>query len=259
MKDIKTNSSLKEVIVMCYLSSGSSCVAGILHRLGINMGENLKEAQQMNSKGFYEDEDFFSTTGKIWSLYSIQSKNRREWDMDCLLKIGNKYKTNFKTLINNRQKQNVHWGTKEPRLSLLAPVFRQFLINPFYIVVYRDIESHTRSRHTKVNRRFSSQRILSAIYSLKKKHFSTLLFQVLHNIKSIGITEDEMGSIISSFYAHIDSIVADQPHLYINFDQLIKDPENSIQNLIEFLSIQPSQKQINEALSFVSPELRHFS
>lgn len=35
--------------------SGTSCVAGILHHLGVSMGENLRQATPDNPRGFYED------------------------------------------------------------------------------------------------------------------------------------------------------------------------------------------------------------
>jgi hypothetical protein len=38
--------------------TGTSCVAGVLHYLGISMGSNLRPAQPMNAAGFFTDLDF---------------------------------------------------------------------------------------------------------------------------------------------------------------------------------------------------------
>ncbi len=243
---------------MCYASSGSSCVAGILHRLGIHMGKHLKAAQQLNPGGFYEDEDFFAVSGKIWVTYHLRSENRYEWDIERLQRIGEKYKPDFARLILHRQARGVHWGVKDPRLSLLVPVFQPFLHNPFFIVAGRNIDGHVRSRYNKVNRRLSRQRFASLLYYGKKGHFSTLLSHALNNIKSIGLTENDLHHLVTSFYMHIDSMVADQPHIYINFDNLLKEPEETIQKIIAFLSLQPTPHQVASALSFISPTLRNY-
>jgi len=47
----------KEVFVFCEGRSGSSLTSGILHRLGVNMGYNLKSASVTNKRGYYEDKD----------------------------------------------------------------------------------------------------------------------------------------------------------------------------------------------------------
>lgn len=47
----------KKVFVLCDARSGSSLCGGILHRLGVNMGDNLKPPSPTNKKGYYEDQD----------------------------------------------------------------------------------------------------------------------------------------------------------------------------------------------------------
>lgn len=251
--------AVKEVIVMCYSSSGSSCVAGILHRLGINMGMNLKPAQQLNPKGFYEDEDFSKVCAKIWTLYHLQSLNHCTLDHSCLLSIGEKYKWDFETLIRHRQNQGNHWGVKEPLLSLLVPVFQQFLSNPFFIVVKRNIERHVDSRYNKINERFSRQRFAAMFYYLKKGYLFNLLAHVLNNLKSIGMTKEDMKHLVTSFYILVDSVVMNQPHMYVNFDTLLAQPRHTINGIIAFLSLAPTREQVEGALSFIDPNLRHYT
>ncbi len=253
------HSAIKEVIVMCHASSGSSCVAGILHRLGVNMGSNLKNAQRLNPKGFYEDEDFFSISGKIWTLYHLQSRNRSTLNHSCLLNIGEQYRSDFKTLIRHRQNQGGHWGVKEPRLSLLVPIFQPFLLNPFFIVVERDMASHVNSRYNKINTRFSRQRLSALLYYLKKGHIFTLVSHVLNNVKSIGMTKEDMARLVTSFYSLIDAIVINQPHMRVNFDVLLAQPEYTINEIICFLSLQPTREQVDAAIAFIAPELRHYA
>lgn len=46
------------VLVTNLESSGSSCVAGILHNLGVNMGDKLRGTSTTNLKGYFEDITF---------------------------------------------------------------------------------------------------------------------------------------------------------------------------------------------------------
>jgi hypothetical protein len=44
--------------------SGSSCVAGMLHALGVSMGTNLRRADRHNKKGYFEDREMRRICGK---------------------------------------------------------------------------------------------------------------------------------------------------------------------------------------------------
>lgn len=48
----------KCVLVLGTPRSGTSCVAGVLHHLGVPMGERFPEPNEWNPGGFYQDEDF---------------------------------------------------------------------------------------------------------------------------------------------------------------------------------------------------------
>jgi len=56
----------KTVFILCDARSGSSLCGGILHKLGVNMGDNLKEASSTNKKGYYEDKDLNKVCKKIY-------------------------------------------------------------------------------------------------------------------------------------------------------------------------------------------------
>ena len=52
------NTPTEAVIVLGVYGSGSSAVAGILHHLGVMMGEKLIPATPANPKGHFEDAEF---------------------------------------------------------------------------------------------------------------------------------------------------------------------------------------------------------
>lgn len=49
-------------------------------------------------------------------------------------------------------------------------------------------------------------------------------------------------------YKYLDLLVQDVPHIFINFEEITTDPERVIRELVEFLNITPSDKQIKEAI-----------
>ena len=247
-----------EVPVLCYPNSGSSLVAGVLHRLGVNMGGRLKQAQQVNPLGLYEDEAFSNILGKIWFRYNISPGYRRRIDQERLLAIGARYQAQLAAVIRQRQKPGGAWGVKEPRLSLLWPLLTPYLQNPRWIVAGRDIERMTRSRHAKLNRRFSRHRLDNIVYYIRQGHYFTILSYLTNSLRFFKISREELQAVIAHYYDLLDAFVADKKHLKIYYEKLIQHPEEEIDNIIRFLSIEPDQSRIAAAVSFVRPALRHF-
>ena len=48
------------VVVLGTMRSGSSAVAGALHKAGISMGKFLMPGNEFNERGYYEDEEFYA-------------------------------------------------------------------------------------------------------------------------------------------------------------------------------------------------------
>lgn len=55
----------KEVIILGMHRSGTSMVAGVLSRVGINMGKVMLGKTPSNPLGHFEDEDFYNLNRKI--------------------------------------------------------------------------------------------------------------------------------------------------------------------------------------------------
>lgn len=250
--------SAKEVPVLSYPNSGSSLLAGVLHHLGINMGNRLKRPQSVNPIGLYEDEDFTEILSKIWLRYNISLDYSRTINLDKLLETAKIYQNGLSMLIRQKQKQNIDWGIKEPRLSLLWPVFRHNLNNPYWIISCRDINRLVKSRRNKMNKRFRLFRIENIIYYIKKGHYFTILSYLSNSIRFLGVTENELKAVIDHYYRLIYDFVRDKNYLIVNYDNLLDHPQTEIHRITKFLSINLRTSQHQAAMNLVKPGLKHF-
>ena len=88
------------IVLGCY-RSGTSAVAGVLHHLGIHMGERFQPPNAKNPQGYYEDLDFMEC--HVHMLDGIDVEHR------------------YETLIRSKEMLYTDWGVKDPRLCYLLP------------------------------------------------------------------------------------------------------------------------------------------
>ena len=87
------------IIVMGCYRTGSSAVAGMLHKLGVNMGEKFDPPNSKNPRGFWED---------------VKFKNFHRQILE-----GENHDLNYKHHIYNQNLNHKIWGIKDPRLCIL--------------------------------------------------------------------------------------------------------------------------------------------
>lgn len=105
------------VIVLGCFRSGTSAVAGILHHLGVFMGDPFDEPNRNNPNGFYEDLDF-----KRLHVYFEEGR-----DTDDL----------YENLIYFRERDHVLWGVKDPLLCKYLGKLTSFLSTDHKLIVCR--------------------------------------------------------------------------------------------------------------------------
>lgn len=117
----------KIFIILGMHRSGTSMVAGLLHKSGICMGENFRKALPENSKGFFEEEFFRQLNDTLLKKVGYIVK---EWktdfsgvkaDEETIFKI-NKVINYFNSSFNN-------WGWKDPRTCLTINIWLDALNN----------------------------------------------------------------------------------------------------------------------------------
>lgn len=83
------------VVLGCY-RTGSSAVAGVLHKLGVFMGERFDRPDIHNPQGYWEDLEFKSLHRRIVAGEDVHEE--------------------YVQLVNKRQFEHEKWGVKDPFL-----------------------------------------------------------------------------------------------------------------------------------------------
>ena len=120
--------------------SGTSLLAGILSRLGVNMGIRFREPDAHNQDGYYEDLDWrdlnkeiLASCGGTWyeppQLTSVP-KHLKELNVRIERLVAKK-----NTAANGRL-----WGFKDPRLCLTLPIIAPHLPKTQYFRIHRNTD-----------------------------------------------------------------------------------------------------------------------
>jgi hypothetical protein len=113
--------------------SGTSTVARILHEhFKINMGDNLVPADDVNPKGYYEDETFHYANRKLTRGYGTLP----EWFYFAQDEIKKRYET------------GKPWGLKVNGLAYILGLFHLFIPDAHYIWVIRKVPLVVKSHVT---------------------------------------------------------------------------------------------------------------
>jgi len=108
--------------------SGTSVTAGVLDKLGIDMGDNLLSADRHNPYGYYEDMEFLKLNQYILQQHGGDWLRPPEVD------------ATYEHLVEEKvQKKEGKWGFKDPRTLITWPAYRG-VISPKVVFVERNKE-----------------------------------------------------------------------------------------------------------------------
>ncbi|MHA1213039.1 MAG: hypothetical protein ACTSSH_11310 [Candidatus Heimdallarchaeota archaeon] len=251
---------MKTVIILTQPRSGSSLLAGVLHRLGVNMGpeKDLMMSQHKNKFGSYENQAFLRISHNI--LYTAKRlmlyTNRFNDDDRKIEKAVDKYENELVKLI--RESERELWGFKEAVLIYTLPYFHHHLKNPYYIILYRNPESvaNSQQRAGKLKNWLPEIKIEFGYFSFWR--VIGLSFRTLRVTFTKGFlyrNKEFIQKLTADGHRRINEFVKDKKSVQIDLPDLIDKPKESIQKLIDFLQITPTKEQIKDALSFIHPEL----
>lgn len=187
--------------------TGSSCVAGILHALGVSMGTSFIPTTWHNPKGYYEDtalEQFMRTrSGRA------TDEQKAIWLRDW---------------ANTRQEARVV-GCKHPLLCTMLP--QMATVWPSLHVI-------------------AMSRPLSESYaSLDRVGWSSL--NSYKQLQRLYIRRDE------------DIAKGKLSVLRIEYRHVIHQPASTVEEIVRFLGLTPTQEQKKAAIDHIDPTLSHFN
>ena len=211
-----TTSDSPMVAVLGPFRGGTSCTAGVLHTLGVSMGRHFGKAKPSNPKGFYEASMLAQICRRSYKEPWMKPQNQYEQRVSLL-----------RMWANNRRKEldNAINGGKHPTMCLMGPEIKEAWGNVKWISVERPAAE--------------------VIKSLEKRGW--------------GWGPDAPSKVLPNMIDTRDrflSTVDQEDVLRIKFADLVADSMTAIDQMIEFLDIQPDVEQIQKAIEFVDPSLK---
>jgi hypothetical protein len=215
----------KLFLVLCLHRSGSSATAGVMHLLGIHMGEKLLPATRNNPKGHYENSQFVNLNQEI--LRSIQSNWNQPPSREKVPK-ANIPAVKIHTFIKENMKPV--WGLKDPRTLLTFEFWKPYfdeVADITYVFVHRPFDASVRS--------------------------------LAHRDKNgIGIAVQILTPYLKNLYhyRHTFGLPADKI-IDIYYEDLLKNPEPFVRELNERIG-NPANHQLKEVSAFLDERLQNF-
>ncbi|MHA1532598.1 MAG: hypothetical protein ACTSR6_11435 [Candidatus Heimdallarchaeota archaeon] len=250
---------MKTVVILTQPRSGSSLLAGILHHLGVYMGEEqeLQRGKYKNKLGSFEDHRFLAINHNIlFKAERLMGYHNRFSDEDGKVEAAVKeYEEELKDYIKESERE--FWGFKEAVLIYTIPYFEHLLKDPHYIVLHRDAESVANSQIRAGKLKNWRHEIKSEFsYFTPKKRF-LLFLRTMKTTFTKGFVYRKRKFIIKltlDAQERIKQYVKNRKHMVIELPEIIDKPEESIKKIIKFLEIKPKKEQIENALEFIRPE-----
>jgi hypothetical protein len=220
-----TDTAQKTVVVLGQARSGTSVTTGVVETLGVDMGPPSYPTD-WNPKGNFEDEDF----GKLHkAILNAAEEGKTYFDPPAPEKIlaqRVKFEARIRALLAEKSRGKPLWGWKHPDTIMMAELYLPYLLNPHFVVVFRNPLGTAQStvEHT---RRFKDQVDLwRALKLVNYYHGETLRFIDGH---------------------------PDLPKVFVSFEDLVSDPLKEAGRLAEFLGIEFTEKKMRKVEKLVIP------
>jgi len=209
---------------------GSSCIAGVLQRLGVPMGEDYwVPPDWKNPKGYYEDKGLVALWRAAYPRPGSQRSRLSREEGTARLRRWLKRRAQDgppaaagKSLI----------GGKQEVLCYLVPEMAAAWPDVRIIIPERPVAE--------------------IVASMVRAGFNT-------NLTPEQITAKVQAQIAARDQAlcDLDSTAAPMPLLRLPFADVVRAPRGAIDKIMAFLGINPTPQQVQAAVEFVDPQLKH--
>lgn len=131
----------KCLIIIGMHRSGTSALSGMLSKSGLDVGENIMDANEYNPKGYYENASITELNDRIFSHLGTNWKEKESIVNKITEEIITTYSTEARQILN-QEFESKEILIKDPRISLLLPfwikVFESEKIEYYPIIVLRN-------------------------------------------------------------------------------------------------------------------------
>jgi glycosyltransferase involved in cell wall biosynthesis len=131
------------VIVAGMHRSGTSLTAGLLERLGVDMGPDLVPADRANRRGYFEDRDVVRLHQRAFAgRFPPSGSGHADWGWTPDASIAPhdlvRWQPDGRELVARRAATGRRWGFKDPRATIVLDFWHPLLPAPAYVGVYRE-------------------------------------------------------------------------------------------------------------------------
>lgn len=163
---------MKTFVVLGMHRSATSLIAKGLHDSGVDMGIEVLNANEHNPNGYYENWSFVRLNDKILGLaggsWFDPPTEKRIMDLRHIHRLDEMIKFSIKHYGEGREL----WGWKDPRTCLTIRLYEPYLVNPHYILCFRDNASVAKSLAKRGDVDYDKALLLAEEYNRRLKSFA---------------------------------------------------------------------------------------
>lgn len=206
------------VIVLGIHRSGSSCLAGVCHRLGVYMGDKFIGCEP---DGGYEACELARKLEAAWPFPGTEMRHSQSM-------FERKVRPWILQKLNQVRRSESFVGGKYPHLCVYAPAIENICGNRLRVVhIDRPLEESIASLIHRSNGHHTDDIL---------RHHQEVFYA--HKIQFLNTTK--------------------VPVHTIQYSEMLANPAKTVRALAQFLTpLQPSDSRIQDATAYINPELRH--
>lgn len=207
----------RSIHVIANHRTGSSALAGVLHKLGCNMGYKLLGKTHSNKKGHFEDINFLKHNDSVIS----------DWKQPFML-ANEEQIEQYQRLVEIKEKYWELWGIKDPRMCITAKYILPFCDQPKILTIVRSPNAVIRSFVKRDNLSFEYAKDIYLKYEIEKRN----IFRRFRTFPFLSITYEELLEYKGETINKLINFIFDESNL-------------------------PSEFQVKESISFIDKRLNH--
>ena len=199
--------------------SGTSCIAGVLHTLGVSMGRQFMPSAPANSKGFFEAIGLRKICGMIYPR-ALVVQDESSMPLEKRVQMLRQH-------IQRRIGDSDPLGVKHPTLCLMVPEMVEAWPGVKIVSVTRSVDDAIAS----MNR--------PGLFPMASEEQRRASIQHMLDVRDKNIEAWKV------------------EHLDVNYKDALTDPQAIVDALIGFAGIQPTESQMKAAVEFIDQDLCH--
>jgi hypothetical protein len=252
------------IIIIGMHRSGTSMLTRFIEESGVFMG-NPKNMGQNEEAFFFQElnEWMLYQKGISWDNTSNESLKSEFTDSNITRVISNRLNSihtykflGLKKFLKSKNLKNVDfsWGWKDPKNTLTLDIWKRIFPNAKIIHIHRnpiDVANSLFIREQKIENSFRNS------LKLKRKEF-LLLKRPCYN-QSVRVTFIEEGIKLWEEYVQLAHNAKSQFKNFhsISYEEFLDKPEETLEDLAEFLKIETDLELINSISSQIKPDRKY--